>query len=280
MPPPFPDGSPRAYDFEDFLDVIRGRARSFDFLGGGGSLNPMIHAATRSGRVDNALERQFEARAYEILAAGAVGFGEMCCEHLSFFEQHPYEAAPPDHPLFFKLADIAAQKDVPIELHLEAVPRDMPTPERIRRLSSRNPPMLKANIDRFRKLLAANRKTRIVWAHLGWDNTGERTVELCRDLLAENPNLYMNIKIHPMGGGANRLMDEQDGARPEWIDLAHRFPDQLLVGSDTFHTAPSINMRRVPGIAGPRRWVDQLPPDLARKIAIENAQRVYRLPAI
>lgn len=280
MPPPFPDGLPQTYDFEEFLAVVRARARAFAFLGGGGSLNPMIHAAAKAGRVGATLEARFEARALEILAAGAVGFGEMSCEHLSFFDRHPYESAPPDHPLFLKLADIAAQKDVPIDLHMEAVPQDMPTPERFRRISPQNPPTLRANIDRFRKLLAANRRARIIWSHVGWDNTGARSVELCRDLLAENPNLYMNTKIHPVGGGANRLLDDAGRASPEWIELVSRFPDRFLVASDNFHTAPSVNMRRESGLAGPRRWVDQLPPDLARKVAIENAQGLYKLHEI
>jgi hypothetical protein len=280
MPPPFPDTTPRAYDYEDFIEVVRGRRRSFAFLGGGGSLNPMIHAAARSGHVDAASERRFEARALEILAAGAVGFGELCCEHFSFFDGHPYAAAPPDHPLFLKLADIAAQRDVPIEIHMEAIKRDRPTPERLLDRSSANPPTLAANIDRFRNLLAANRKARIVWAHVGWDNTGERTVALCRDLLAENPNLYMNTKIHPTGGARNRLLDDAGMAVPEWIELVRQFPDRFLVGSDTFHTAPSVNMRREPGFPGVRRWVDQLPAEVVHRVAIENAQRVYKLATV
>jgi len=277
MPPPFGAGMPHAYDFEDFLPVVRSR-RNFSFLGGGGTLNPMIHGAVATRAVDAALERRFEARAFQILATGASGFGEMSCEHLSFTERHPYEAAPPDHPLFMRLADIAAQKGVPIEIHMEAVPHDMPTPEMFRRRSPNNPPILKANIERFRVLLAANREARIVWAHLGWDNTGARTVDLCRSLLAENPNLYMNTKIASEGGWANHLVSEAGFARPEWIDLIRQFPDRIMMASDTFHTAPSVSMRREPHVEGPRRWLDQLPPDLASKVAVENAQRVYRLP--
>jgi hypothetical protein len=40
----------------------------------------------------------------------------------------PYETAPPDHPLFLLQADIAAQRDVPIDLHMEAFPKRSPSP--------------------------------------------------------------------------------------------------------------------------------------------------------
>ena len=56
---------------------------------------------------------------------GAAGFGEMAAEHFS--GGTPYQFAPPDHPLFLLLADIAARHDVPIDQHMNAVPRDGPS---------------------------------------------------------------------------------------------------------------------------------------------------------
>lgn len=73
--------------------------------------------------------RRFEQAAEAILRGGAAGFGELAAEHFSSrIGSHPYESAPADHPLFLALADIAARADVPIELHMEAVPRDLPFP--------------------------------------------------------------------------------------------------------------------------------------------------------
>lgn len=170
MPPPFSPDSPGKYDFEDFAGAMSERASRLSCLGGGGTLNPMLHQAVRSGSAD--LERNFDARARVIVAGGALGFGEMSCEHLSFNPRHPYTSAPPDHPLMLRLVEIAAQLGVPIDLHMEAVRADMPTPPRFLERSPNNPPTLKANIDRFRALLASNRKASIIWSHAGWDNTG------------------------------------------------------------------------------------------------------------
>ena len=57
--------------------------------------------------------------------------------------------------LLLRLAEIAAEPGVPIDLHMEAVRSEMPTPQRVLDLSVNNPPTLRANIDRFRTLLGA-----------------------------------------------------------------------------------------------------------------------------
>ena len=155
MPPSFGPDSRGKYDWQDFAGAIGERTSRFAYLGGGGILNPMLHEAAGAGTVAAEQERNFEARAREIVAGGALGFGEMSCEHLSFHPRHPYTSAPPDHPLMLRLAKIAAQLGVPIDLHMEAVQADMPTPPRFLERSPDNPPTLKANIDRFRTLLAS-----------------------------------------------------------------------------------------------------------------------------
>ena len=72
------------------------------------------------------MQKKFKERAEELLREGVVGFGEMTAEH--FDGSTPYQYAPADHPLYLMLADIAAEHDVPIDLHMEAVPQDMPLP--------------------------------------------------------------------------------------------------------------------------------------------------------
>ena len=47
------------------------------------------------------------------------------------------------------------------------------------------------------RLLAHNPKAKILWSHMGWDNTGHRTAALTARLLEKHPNLYMSFKISP-----------------------------------------------------------------------------------
>ena len=118
MPPPFSPGNPRYFDVEELLPVVRKFQGRFFVLGGGGSLNIMIHEAADEEAVTSELKRRFEERALEIFSKGAVGFGEFAVGHFSLGYDHPYESVPADHPLFLLLADIAAGKGVPIDIHM------------------------------------------------------------------------------------------------------------------------------------------------------------------
>jgi predicted TIM-barrel fold metal-dependent hydrolase len=270
LPPPFPSRDhPGVYGLAEIKAALRGRPR-FAFMAGGESLNPMLQETPADG-VSEGLLRRFGEVAAEIAEAGAAGFGELAAEHFSLgMGQHPYESSPPDHPLLLALADIAAKYAMPIELHMEAVPQDMPFPPN--RPSGPNPGRLGADIPRFERLLAHNPQARIVWAHAGWDLTGERTVPLMLGLLERHANLFMNIKSDRAGDRRTApFAPEEDAIRPGWIAMLRAFPDRFMIGSDEFVDQGTKRLETA------RRFVDALPADLAPMIAAENAKRVYRL---
>ena len=131
MPPPFYQRHAYFYQYSEFLDVIRKYSDRFAFLGGGGILNVMIQQALKNGKVDATMKRTFTRKAEKIIKDGAIGFGEMTTEHLCLGPRHNHQEAPPDHPLFLLLADIAASHDIPIDIHMEAVPKKMKVPEHL-----------------------------------------------------------------------------------------------------------------------------------------------------
>jgi len=155
LPPPFEGDHPGRYDAKELAAIVKKYPKRLAFLAGGGSLNPMIQQALKEGKTSEALKKKFRATAEAILKSGALGFGEMTAEHLSLGPKHLHQQAPPDHPLFLLLAEIAAKHDVPIDLHMEAIVKDMPRPKE---LSDRNPARLTPNIARLEKLLEHNRK--------------------------------------------------------------------------------------------------------------------------
>ena len=270
---------------KDLAGVVGGHPQRLAFLGGGRNLNLLVHHAASSGEVTPEMSARFEEVALEILGRGALGFGELAAEHFSRREGHPYESAPPDHPLFLLLADIAAANDVPIDLHMEAVPEDMPfdsiTPDSRALGQPNNPTMLDENLTAFERLLDHNPRARIVWAHAGWDNTGARTVELMGRLLREHPNLYMHIKLNRGGiDKANHPLRGRGGVRSAWVSLMSSYPDRFVIGLDSFYAAAdhlvygSLDVRHIESTAG---LLSQLPPGLARRVAHENATDIYRL---
>lgn len=271
MPSPFTMADANRFDVERLVPIAKKYAGKIAVLGGGGTLNPMIIEAARTGDAGSEVQKKFKDRAEAILAAGAVGFGEMAAEH--FPSATPYEYAPPDHPLLLLLADIAAQHDVPISIHMEAVPQDMDLPALLK--SPPNPPRLHANIAAFERLLSHNPRAKIVWAHLGWDTTGYRTPELMRRLLEAHPNLFMEIKLDPVDTGkTSPLTKGASGTiKPEWLKLFTDFQDRFVIGSDQHY----------PQNSGPQRWqaavllFNQLPAGVRQKIGAENATRIYHL---
>ncbi len=269
LPPPFPPGHPGAYGRNELEPIARAHPDRFAFVAGGESLNPMIHR-TPPDKVTPDIVAEFRREADAIARSGAAGFGELTAEHFSSGRgNHPYESTAPDHPLLLVLADIAALNGMPIDLHMEAVPRDMPFPEG--RARGRNPETLKENISGFERLLARDRNARIVWAHAGWDLTGERTVPLMRALLARHSNLYMSVKLDSRGPQRTSALTPSGAVRPGWLALLREFPDRFMIGSDQFHDEEPERLARA------RAFADALPADLARRVARDNALRVYRL---
>jgi predicted TIM-barrel fold metal-dependent hydrolase len=271
LPSPFLPDDANRFDQDAFMAVLKKHADKLAFQGGGGSLNPMIQESVRSNEAGPEVQRKFKERAEQIIRDGAVGFGEVTAEHLSFLPGQAYSYAPPDHPLFLLLADIAAEHGVPIDIHSEAVPQAMALPSDLR--SPPNPPQLRENLTALERLLDHNPRAKILWAHAGSDNTGYRTPDLCRRLLRAHPNLYMEIKIDPLSLGKNPPLANGE-IKPEWLKLFKDFPDRFVIGTDQHYASGRA-------MTGPQRWksaallLNQLPNDLRRKIGRENAEHIF-----
>jgi len=284
MSPPQVYGRPAIYDHEILSEIVRGYPTRFAFLGGGGSLNPMLQAAGETREVGDKLRREFEDKANEILRQGGAGFGEISAHHLSHTAGHPYESVPAEHPLLLQLADTAARGDVPIDLHFDVAAEEIKAPEWL--ASPPNPQIFHANLAAFERLLAHNRRAKIVWAHAGSDMLGHWTTDLSRKLLEKHPNLFMSLRLAPGRAPQNHPLGKAGEIRPEWLRLLRDFSDRFVIGGDQFFVSPSVQDRG-PGVMFAQRapmvrqrtgaFLAMLPADLYRKIALENPARLYRL---
>lgn len=250
-------------------------------MAGGITLTPLMVETN----VTPDLEQTFEATAEGLLDQGAVGFGEMLALHVCLSPTHSYLYVAPDHPLFLLLADVAARRQVPIDLHMEAVPTDMPMPENLRQACDLNPDVLPGTIPALETLLSHNREASIVWQHIGWDNTGFMTVELLRQLLDVHPNLYLALKIEdrPFQVGTsrvpmpNRIVDSAGQIDPAWLVLITDYPDRIMIGADEFVGVEDRATHGVPSFTQTWAILAQLPPEVAQLVGRENAARVYGL---
>lgn len=284
MPPP-QDETNQSSDYEILAEALRSHSRRIAFMGGGGSLNVMLQKARKETAVSDHLKREFERKADAILQQGAVGFGEMTAHHLSLHgSEHIYESVAADHPLLLLLADIAARHDVPIDFHFDVVTQDIPTPAWL--TSPNNPQILHANLDAFERLLDHNPRAKICWAHAGSDNVGHWTVDLSRRLLQKHPNLSMSLRLGPGHSRQNFPLTPGGQIRPEWLGLLQDFPTRFVIGTDQFFadsarqgTGPvaELTAKTPKSRENAPVFLQALPPDLARKIASENAIALYKL---
>ena len=251
MSPPRPREN---FDIESLADIVKKHGPRIVMFGGGGSLNPMLQEAGQSPEVTEGIRRRFEETAQRIIASGAKGFGEITAHHMSLSPSHGYES----------------------------VPADVEKPPSLS--SPRNPAVLKANLGGFERLLAHNRKAKILWAHAGADPVGYFTPRLVRELLGRHSNLALSIR--PTAPFPGSMVHPKGAINDDWIALLRDFPDRFVIGSDSFVVAKAYTGAEAPRIfeqrseiqrRGIRRLLSHLPADLARRIGYENAERLYRL---
>jgi hypothetical protein len=278
--------SQQAYDYPSYVAPLKRYPGRFAFLAGGGSLNAYLHHYADPSRVTDKVKQEFAAGAEKMIDAGAVGFGEIASLHVSMLPGHPYAYVPPDHPLLLALADVAAKRDVPIDLHMDAVEREMPTPPAT--VGGTNPPTLPATLAGLPKLLAHNRGARIVWAHGGSDPIGGMSAGTIETLMDTHPNLYVSLRIvNPYMRAHNRVFSGPGALDHAWRDLLAKHPDRFVLGSDSFMLSPNLRgtgpgaqfaERNEPKLRATVIFLGLLAPDAAKKIGRDNAIRIYKLP--
>ena len=284
MSPPRPRDFTQNFEYGDFRAALKEYPGRFFFLGGGGSLNHFIHADPFATEADDGAAGKFRSVARQIAADGAVGFGELSSLHISLAENHAYSFAPADHPLLMVLADVAAETGLPVDLHMDAADRPIKPPPTLARFPN-NPKTFPETLSGLKRLLAHNSRTRIVWVHAGTDHLGDFDPQTVGRLMEGHENLYVSLKVvGPKADTHNRLFTPR-AIVPQWLTLFRRHPDRFVIGSDSFFTDPKSKGPGVGFASGSddrlqatRKFLSLLPDVIARKIAFENAVRLYGLP--
>jgi predicted TIM-barrel fold metal-dependent hydrolase len=283
MSPPRKAGIRQNYDAADFRAVLKKYPGRFVYLGGGGTLNPMLHSNSDPARVTAQVRTKFAAEARRLIDGGAKGFGEIGSLHISLSRQHGYTYVPADHPLLKLLADIAAERGVPIDLHMDAARSEMTPPPQLAKFPN-NPQKFPATLEGLEGLLSHNRKAIIVWAHCGTDHLGDFNAGTVAGLMQRHANLYLSLKVTgPRAQTLNKLFSP-GRLDPEWRALFERFPDRFTIGTDNFYADPKgqgptmeFSRKAEPRLQATAAFLSLLPPGLARKIGRDNAIKLYRL---
>jgi hypothetical protein len=86
-------------------------------------------------------------------------------------------------------------------------------------------------------------------------------------LVAAAPELFVELALRSDVAPGGQL-------DPAWRDLFVRHPERFMVGTDTWIASRWESLVHVQAAA--RAWLRQLPPDLARRVASENAEALAR----
>jgi len=178
--------------------------------------------------------------------------GELLLRHYGVPElRAPEYDISPDSALFRRVLDLSAQYGVPVTIHHEAEP---------------------ANVETFRRALRHNQDALVVWAH--W--CGRATPEVARAFLEEFPNLHCDLGAsHPgprYGREKNPLLDQTGALLPAWRAVIEAFPDRFLAAIDAVD--PSHYEHYEKWARGLRNALMGLPPEIGRRLAHENAERL------
>jgi amidohydrolase family protein len=104
---------------------------------------------------------------------------------------------------------------------------------------------------------------RVLWAHAGM-SSGPAEVER---LLGASPDLLVELALRSDVAPGGKL-------DPAWRELFVRRPDRFMVGTDTWVPSRWASYGEVQ--ADTRAWLRQLPPEVARRLAMENAEALAR----
>ena len=156
------------------------------------------------------------------------------------------------------------------EFHLyDSANADGPTARRLMQLAEQRGLVVLAHVDdvAIDKLMAHAPRAKLIWAHSG---IGGAPVERVRALLQRHPTLFGELSYRP------GLTDGEGRLSPAWRALFVAMPERFLVGSDTWVNARWDDYEALMGQS--RRWLGDLPPAVARRIAWDNGAGLFGLP--
>jgi hypothetical protein len=140
-------------------------------------------------------------------------------------------------PVFRRIIEIAAQRRLPLQIHGDP-----------------------AVIDTVYDIAASQA---VIWAHAGTFPYPD----LIADYLQRYPALSIDLSVRDGRIAPNGKISD------DWYELFVRFPDRFIVGVDTYSQTRWQNFDAA--VATLRHWLAQLPDEVARQLAYDNAAALF-----
>lgn len=158
--------------------------------------------------------------------------------HHGIGEIHLHRVDPSDEPLLKRVVALAMDKKIPLHVHSNHKP--------IEYLYSLHPGLT------------------IIWAHAGMTEP----VGVVEEMMARYPTLHADTSYRETD-----ILTLDGGIDEDWKQVLERFADRFMVGSDTWVNAQWEDYDDLISIN--RKWLAHLSIAAAKKIAYQNAQRLF-----
>ena len=166
-----------------------------------------------------------------------------------------------DNPVLLGLIELGIKYDVPLLIHTEA-----------------------SSEKYFEPLCVEYPKARFLWAHAG----GLLNAEQVGRLMNKCANVWVEFSARdPWRYIHSPITDDSEGLLPGWVALIKKHPNRFMTGSDTVWPVDNLHRWDEPDTGWQeidrflefhRKWIDRLPPELARKVRLDNARAFFRNP--
>ena len=140
-------------------------------------------------------------------------------------------------PVFRRIIEIAAQRQLPLQIHGDPAVIDT-----VYDVSPSQP---------------------VIWAHAGTFPYPD----LLADYLQRYPALSIDLSVRDERVAPDGQISD------DWYELFIRFPDRFMVGVDTFSLSRWHHFDAA--VATIRKWLEQLPDDVAKRLAHDNAAAFF-----
>ncbi|HEY5832329.1 MAG TPA: hypothetical protein VIV01_28530 [Hyphomicrobiaceae bacterium] len=148
------------------------------------------------------------------------------------------------------------------EFHAYGADADAPVMRRMVQLAHERKIFLHAHsdADAVERIFKQNPEALVLWAHSGFEQ-----VDKVRAMVTKHKTLWADLAFRSDQAPSGKL-------DPAWRKLFVDFPDRFMVGTDTY--TPERWHYVVEHAAYSRKWLSELPADLADNIAFRNAEQL------
>ena len=151
------------------------------------------------------------------------------------------------------------------EFHLSVGDTSAPVVQAFGQVSAERGLFLHAHTDSIgvRQLALTYPDASILWAHAGMSADASTVSQV----LTSYPNVWVELALRSDVAPGGRL-------DPHWSAVFQQHPDRFMIGTDTWITPQWTRLPQLMGAV--RGWLDQLPRDLAERIAFGNAEGLFK----